>query len=225
MSVLTAIFGVAIFGVLVVVFLPGIVDDISFESDCCSICESYWAYSELEDGEVVIDDCGGTHIALRELWDDYNNGKGKTRTQKHIDFLETMRIKNNGNYHSFDLINLSNPCPSSPNLKYLGTGFITEYIPCSYDGPAYSITRMKLNGSNWTFSNCGWHPYPYNNSNLTHAFREKGNTWFNRCKHAELYDANVYPNLPDNINESWVEWDLKYQTYLDNGGVDVGSQF
>jgi len=194
--------------------------------ECCSICESYWAYGALEDEkDNVIDDCGGVFIALRELWADYNNGKGSHRTQSHLDYLEGVRIDNGGKSRSFNLINLSNPCPISPKLKYLGTGYIVNYTPWSYDGPAYSITRMNMNGSNRTFSNCGWHPYPYNRSNLSHAFREKGNSWFNMCKHAELYDATIYPNLPVNVNESWIEWKYKYQNYLDNGGVNVGDQF
>ena len=208
-----------IVGVIVVVTVS-IFPELSFEHECCSICESYWAYDALEDEkDNVIDDC------LRELWDDYNNGKGSSRSQSHLGYLEKIRIDNDAGGRSFNLINLSNPCPISPKLKYLGTGYIVNYTPWSYDGPAYSVTRMNLNGSNWTFSNCGWHPYPYNRSNLSHAFREKWNSWFNRCKHAELYDATIYPDKPDSVNESWVEWEYKYQIYLDNGGVDVGDQY
>lgn len=219
------LFGI-IGGVIGIICVGQILPMIDYQDTCCSICESYWAYGALEDEEDnVMDECGGVYIALGELWRDYNLGKGSHRTQSHLDYLESMRLKNGDKGRSFALINLSNPCPISPSKIYLGTGYIYEFIPYSYDGPAYSITRMSLNGTNWTFSNCGWHPYPYNKSCLTHVFRAKGNAWWNSCKHAELYDASLYPTLPDDVNQSWVEWEVKYQLYLEKGGVDVGDQY
>ena len=220
MSVLTAIFGVAIFGVLIVVFLPGIVDDISFESDCCSICESYWAYSELEDGEVVIDDCGGTCIATYELWDEYNNGFGEHRNQKHLDFLESMRVKNDCGGNSFDLINLSNPCPQPPNLKYIGTGIVYNYTPSSFGGSAYSIVKIRFNDSNISCNNCGALV-----GETVHVFKQKNAAWHWKFKEAKLFNASKYPDKPQMINDGWYQWEIDYQNYLDCGGVDVGDQF
>ena len=75
------------------------------------------------------------------------------------------------------------------------------------------------------YNNCGWNPYPYNNSCLTHVFREKHGAWWNRFKEAELYDATIYVGKPELINQSWDEYYINYQQYLDNGGVNVGSEY
>lgn len=190
--------------------------------DCCSVCGSYWAEEKLLDGEDPGECCGGLYSALDIVWDRCNHGSHRG----DLEWLESIRLKYvYTNMRSFLSINYSNPCPSSPNLKYLGTGYITNYTPWSYDGPAYSITKIYYNGSNHTFSNCGWHPYPFNNSCTVHVFREKYNSWFNMCKHAELYDSSVYPFKPEQVNVSWVEYQIEYDEYLLNGGVDVGNDY
>lgn len=205
--------------VLIVVTLQPV---ISFDdSGCCSICESYWAYDALEDEkDNVIDDCGGVLIALRELWDDYNNGKGGSRSHSHLDYLEEVRIANDASGRSFNLINLSNPCPISPNLKYIGTGLVYDFIPWSYDGPAYSIIKVCINGTNWKLNNCG-----ADINSTVHVFKQKHSAWHNIFKDTKLYDASKYPLKPDQINQKWDQWYIDYQNYLDNGGVDVGDQF
>ena len=208
-------------GIIGIICVVQILPMVEYPDDCCSICESYWAYSALEDEEDnVLDDCGGVCIALGELWEDYNNGGGIKRTQSHLDYLEKMRLKNGYNGRSFDLINLSNPCPQSPKLEYIGTGLVTEFIPWSYNGPIYSITKVYINGSEWTFNNCG-----ADVGSMVHVFKQKNSAWHWKFKEAKLFDASKYPLKPLQVNESWLDWEFDYQLYLDNGGIDVGDQY
>jgi len=126
---------------------------------------------------------------------------------------------------SFYLINYSNICPREPNLKYIGTGYIINFTDWSYDGLAYSKTTICINGTNRTYDNCGWNPYPYNKSHLTHVFRHKHDAWWNNFKEACLFDATIYTDMPEKNNQSWIDYYIAYQKYLDNGGVDVGSEY
>jgi hypothetical protein len=212
-------------GILTIFLIAATVQPIvSFDdNDCCSICGSYWAEEKLLDGEDPGDDCcGGLHSALDQVWYRCNFGKHKG----DLEWLESIRLKYGyTNMYSFLSINYSNSCPFSPNLKYLGTGYIVDYTPWSYDGPAYSITKIHYNNSNHTFNNCGWHPYPFNHSCTTHVFRERGGAWWNRFKEVELYDSSDYPFKPEQVNISWVEYQIDYDEYLLNGGIDIGDGY
>ena len=205
-------------GVIGVSLFPGF----TYDDDCCCVCGSYYAEWELLDGKDPGDCCGGLYSALKIVWNKCNKGEHKG----DLEWLESIRLKYNyTNVRSFLSINYNNPCPSSPKLKYLGTGYIVDYTPWSYDGPAYSITKICYNDSNHTFNNCGWNPYPYNKSSSTHVFRKKNGAWWNQFKEASLYDATVYPDKPEKVNNSWIEYQIKYDEYLLNGGVDVGDGY
>ena len=210
-------------GILAIIFTIILVSKFTYvNDDCCSICGSYYAEDQLLKGKDPGYCCGGLYSALDIVWYRCNFGKH----QGNLSWLESIRLKYNySNIHSFLLINYSNPCPTSPNLKYLGTGYIVDYIPWSYDGPAYSITKIQYNNSNHTFNNCGWNPYPYNYSNLTYVFREKGGAWWNQFKEAELYDTTLYPFKPEQVNNSWVEYQIDYDKYLINDGINIGDGY
>lgn len=184
----------------------------------CSVCEWNYVHGELLD----YNDPGYGHAgALDEIWYVANYGK-----KVDLDWYENYRLKYElSSVKSFYLINYSNICSREPNLKYIGTGYIVNFIDWSYDSPAYSKTTICINGTNRTFDNCRWNPYPYNKSVLTHVVRRKHGVWWNNFKEASLYDAYRNPNLPEVNNQSWVVYFNNYQKYLDNGGVDISSEY
>ena len=192
------------------------------DDDTCSICGSYYAEEQLLKGNDPGTCDGGLYFALNQIWYDCNFGKHNT----DLSFLESVRIKYNySKIHNFLSINYNNPCPSSPSIKHLGTGYITDYTASSYEGPAYSITKIQYNNTTHTFNNCGWNPYPYNRSSLTYVFQKKGGSWFNQFKEAELYDTQTYPNKLEETTTSWSTYQTKYQKYLSSGGIDIGDGY
>lgn len=193
------------------VFLP-----FTYE-DHCSVCEWNYCYIELKD----YNDCGKHSGALNEIWHEGNYGE-----KMNLEWYENYRLKYNiTSVNSFSLINYSNVCPREPNLKYLGTGYIINYSSWEVNDPPYSKTIINWNNTNRTYWNCRWNPYPYNKNNLTHVFRRKGGAWWNQFKEVNLYDASIYPDKPEQVNQSWIEYAIVYQNYLDHGGVDVGSEY
>jgi len=214
------IFNIGILTILIIVtgYVISTSIDFNIESEYCSVCDWNYHHWQLLD----YNDPGHGHAgALQEIWDSANYGK-----QVDLEWYENYRLKYNlTSVNSFTLINYDNVCPQEPNLKYIGTGYIINFVDWSYDGPAYSQTTICINNSNTTYSNCGWHPYPFNKSCLTHVFREKHNAWWNQFKHAELYDASIYVDMPENNNQSWKQYYIDYDNYLDNGGADVGSEY
>lgn len=218
LSVLVAI----IVAILIFILSINLVFPYDTEADCCSVCGSYYAEEQLLKGKDPGDCCGGLYSALDQVWYECNFG----RHNGNLKWLESIRTKYNfSGIHNFLSINYNNPCPASPSLKYLGTGYIVDYIPWSYDGPAYSVTKIQYNNTNHTFNNCGWNPFPYNYSNLTHVFREKGGAWWNQFKEAELYDVTIHPSKPEQVNASWVQYQIDYDKYLINGGIDIGDGY
>ena len=192
--------------------------DFVYDGDYCSVCEWYWVEGQLYDYK----DPGFGHAGvLKDIWYEANYGK-----RVNLEWYEYYRLKYNiTSVNSFYLIDYNNVCPREPNLKYIGTGYIVNFIDWSYDGPAYSKTTICINGSNSTFNNCKWNPYPYNKSSLTHVFRGKHSAWWNQFKEASLYDANIYIDKPEVVNQSWFEYGINYQNYLDNGGINVKSEY
>jgi len=208
-------------GITLSVLLLGVIaiqTDFTYDDDYCSVCDWNYHHGQL----LIYKDPGHGHTgALQEIWDSANYGE-----EVDLDWYENYRLKYNlTDVDSFYFIDYNNSCPREPDLKYLGTGYIMNYIPWSYDGPAYSITTVQWNGSNYTFNNCRWNPYPYNHSNPTHVFRRKHGAWWNQFKEASLFDAFIYTDKPEIINQSWNKYYIDYQNYLDNGGVNVGSEY
>jgi len=216
---LIAIGMLAIISLTILSLYPEITLNIyNLDSECDPFLESYYAEDQLLKGKDPGDSCGGLYYAIDQLWYECNHGSHQT----NLTWLESIRLKYNFNdIHSFLLINYTNPCPISPTLEYLGTGNITDFTPSSYKGPAYSITIIQYNSTNHTFNNCRWNPYPYNKSHLTHIFKQKGCAWWNQFKEAALYDATIYPSKPEQVNVSWAEYQIAYQKYLTNGGLDI----
>jgi len=204
--------------IVFIVLLITFVTPIDYMDHHCSVCEWNYVHHEL----LNYKDVGYGHVgALRDIWHSANYGK-----EVNLKWYENYRVKYNlTDVPSFDLINYSNSCPHEPDLKYIGTGYITNFTQWSYDGPAYSITVIQINGTNFTFNNCRWNPYPYNKSSLTHVFRRKNSRWFNQFREASLYDATINVNLPESVNQSWDNYYEKYQWYLDNDGVKIGSRY
>ena len=209
---------IGIFGFVIFIIGLNLMSGISTYDDYDPVCEWYYTEWELLDYK----DPGYGHAGvLYDIWLEANYGKNVD-----VDWYENYRLKYDlDSVPSFYLINYSNVCPREPNLKYLGTGMISNYVPWSYDGPAYSETTICINGTNTTYNNCGWHPYPLNHSHPVHIFREKHDAWWNNFKEVEIYDATLSYDDDVNNNESWINYFLDYQIYLDNGGVNVGSEY
>ena len=212
--ILLTVIAFAIILITVSTFLGGF----QFEDDYCSVCEWNYVEGELWD----YNDPGSGHAgALDDIWHEANYGK-----KVDLDWYESYRLKYDlDSVPSFYNISYDNICPREPNLKYIGTGMIVNYIPWSYDGPAYSITTICINGTNTSYDNCGWNPYPLDHSHPVHIFREKHDAWWNNFKSVEIYDATLSYDADKNNNESWINYFLDYQNYLDNGGVNVGSEY
>jgi len=214
-----------ILGIAVCSFIMFVVVMISLLLGINSTFDNYdpimdWYYTE--DELLDYNDPGYGHAGvLDDIWHEANYGK-----KVNLDWYEDYRLKYKlDSVKSFYLINYSNVCPREPNLRYIGTGYIVNFIDWSYDSPAYSETTICINGSNSTYNNCAWNPYPYNKSCLTHVFREKHGAWWNQFKEARLFDASIYVDIPESNNQSWSDYRISYQKYLDNGGVNVGSEY
>jgi hypothetical protein len=215
LTAIAIIFSVIIIGAIAIQ-IPN--DFFSYDDSYCSVCEWNYCYIELSE----YNDIGHGHAgALQEIWDSANYGK-----KVDVDWYENYRLKYNiTSVDSFTLINYSNVCPKEPNLKYLGTGYIVNYSSWEYNDPPYSKTIIQWNNTNRTYYNCRWNPYPYNHNNLTHVFRRKGGAWWNQFKEVNIYDASIYIDKPKQVNQSWIEYHIDYQNYLDHGGVNVGSEY
>ena len=140
MSILKLVITLFIVSPLILLIVP----ELEFYRDdgCCSICGSYCAYGDLEDErDIVCEYCGGLGIALDELWTDYNNGGGYIRSEHHLEYLEDIRLEfyPESSYWSFDLINLSNPCPQSPDYKWMATGYISDVKTSRDVGYSYLV--------------------------------------------------------------------------------------
>lgn len=187
-------------------------------TDNCVVCEWNWYSSELHDYH---DPGYGLSSPLEDIWNEANYGKSM-----NLVWYENIRLKYNlTSVRSFSIINYSNPRPSSPSLMYLGTGYIVNYTPWSYSGLAYPLYIINYSGSNHSFSNCANNPYPLNMSNPVYVFRTKNGAWWNMFKEASLYDATVYSEKANDINNSWIDYNAKYSVYLSNGGIDLGIDY
>ena len=209
---------IATFIVLIVGFFIYQSIHLSSYDDYDPVMEWYWAEYKLSNYE----DIGYGHAGvLDDIWLEANYGK-----KVNLDWYENYRLKYNLNsVPSFYLINYNNSCPREPSLKYIGTGYIVNFSDSNYKNQPYSKTIISINGTNRTFYNCRWNPYQYNKTHLTYVFRSKNDPWWNNFKEATLFDATIYPDKPEKNNQSWLEYSINYQKYLDAGGVNINSEY
>jgi len=219
--------GIIIFSVLFVSFLSGLTP---YDDYGCSVCEWNYVHSELLD----YDDPGYGHAgALQAIWDSANYGK-----QVNLVWYENYRLKYDlTSVDSFNLINYSNSRPSSPSIKHMDTGNIT-YVAFSHDVgyPKLVYVNPIINGtkyywhmweigetlpSNWKDGD----PFPFNYSHTYFVYKQKYNAWHWQHKDAIIIDGNENPEHLDNTLSEWNQYNIDYQNYLDNGGVDKGDDY
>jgi len=223
-----------LFIILIVVSLVAVlfvVPQPVFEGDYCSVCEWNWAYMQLLDYK---DPGYGHEGALEEIWDEANYGK-----QLDLDWYEDYRIKYSleKDVHSFTLINYSNPRPSSPNIKFMDEGNITEIVYSHDVGyPRLVYVNPVINGTEyyWHIWEIGhslpddWQdgdPFPINYSHHYYVYKQKHNAWHWKYKDAIIVDGTENPEHKYNILEEWNNYYARYQDYLNNGGVDLGDDY
>ena len=220
-------------GIVVVVLClcaVSIMNSISFESDHCSVCEWNCVYIELLD----YDDPGYGHAgALDEIWQQANYGK-----QRNLEWYENYRLKYDlDDVHSFTLINYSNLRPSSPSIKHMDTGNISDVVFSHDVGyPRLVYVNPIINGTKyyWHMWEIGetlpsdWEdgdPFPFNYSHTYFVYKQKARAWHWKYKDAIIIDGTLNPEHRGNILSEWNNYYEAYQTYLDNDGVDLGDDY
>ena len=158
-------------------------------------------------------------LALEILWDEYNYGLGRDRSEKHLYFLEKYRTENNFKSPSFELINLSNPMPAKPEIIYVETGNISDHKTWQEAGGYSEITMESGN----VYTNSHLNPYPFDLNGTTLVFKfvyPHPPAQPQGC----LYKLSKYPNILNETNQSWEIYFINLEMYFDNGGVDIKNE-
>lgn len=191
-------------------------NDLYNPDDYCSVDATWSIIEKLESEKNVYID---NHFyynedyerALSLIWEEYNYGGGGYRNYDHLKYLENQRIKTSfTNVKSFNLINLSNPKPREPYLKFSEVTTIKEYIEWDKTETGYSKTIVE---SGSVYSNCGWHPYPINKTSTIAVFSKDGKY------DCQIYELSVYPNIIEQTNASWNNYNRQLNKYYKLGGV------
>jgi len=207
-----------------------IMNSISFESDYCSVCEWNCVYIELLD----YDDPGYGHAgALDEIWQQANYGK-----KVNLEWYENYRLKYDlDDVHSFTLINYSNSRPSSPTIKHMDTGNISDvvfshdvgYPRLVYVNPIINDTEYYWHiweigetlPSDWDDGD----PFPFDYSHTYVVYKQKSRAWHWKYKDAVIIDGDSSPEHLENNIDEWNNYYVEYQRYVNNGGVDLGDDY
>ena len=217
---------------LIVVFGYTIFTSINFDTDgnYCSVCKWNCVYMNLLD----YNDPGyGHNGALEEIWNQANYGKNV-----NLEWYENYRLKYDlDDVDSFTLINYSNSRPSSPTIKHMDTGNISDvvfshdvgYPDLVYVNPIINVTEYYWHiweigetlSSDWKDGN----PFPFNYSHTYVVYKQKSRAWHWKYKDAVIIDLDLNPNHLENNLVEWDNYYNAYQRYINNDGVDLGDDY
>ena len=198
--------------------------------DHCSVCEWNYVYSEL----LNYKDTGYGHAgALDEIWQQANYGK-----KVNLEWYENYRLKYKLiSVDSFNLINYSNSRPNSPSIKYMDTGNISDVVSSHDIGyPKLVYVNPIINDTEyywhmWEIGEtlpCDWQDgdaFPFNYSHTYFVYKQKARAWHWKYKDAIIIDGTEKPKHLNNTLSSWDSYYNDYQSYIENGGVDLGDGY
>ena len=205
-------------------FIPGF----NIEDDYCSVCEWNYIHGELLD----YNDPGCGHYGpLMDIWHQCNYGE-----KKDLDWYESYRLKYDmTSVPSFYNISYDNPRPHSPGYKWMACGMISVVNTNRDPGYPYLVELYPVINNvsyYWKITEIDEDkdiqsnlPDYINFSHEYHVFKHKSRAWHRSYKDAHIIDYTLVPENVVAINQSWVDYYVEYESYLDGGGLDLGDDY